>query len=102
VLVPTIGLIGAALATIFSYLIMFCMTAYYCWPIEINLRYIKTGRIILAAILMGVALSFIQPDTIFNKLIAVGAGALIYLALLLLFQVFSKKEKEEIKKLIRF
>ncbi|HIK00163.1 TPA: polysaccharide biosynthesis C-terminal domain-containing protein [archaeon] len=92
-LIPPYGMHGAAIATVLSYLLMFLLTLYKTRVHKLlDYNFVKLPRIVLSAIIMGAAISFIHPTHALTKLITLAVGAGIYFALLFLTKVFDKNE----------
>lgn len=94
-LIPRFAMTGAAIATVISYAFVFCVLA---WSARSSLRvhygFLKLGRVIAAAALMGAGAWLVQPETALTKLLTVAGGAALYFVLLFAFRVFSREERE--------
>jgi len=92
-LIPRYGMYGAAFAVVVSNFFIMSMVLYKanCWKL-INLKFIKIGRILLCAILMGVAISFINQVNIFTTIISILVGAGVYFGMIFLTKVVGKSE----------
>jgi O-antigen/teichoic acid export membrane protein len=95
ILIPKFNMYGAAVATTFSYFVMFLIMYFLCKKhFQLEPKFIRAGRIILSAALMGGVLALMQPTTFALKIIAILLGAGIYLGLLFLFRTFTRKEMD--------
>ncbi len=101
VLVKFYSLLGAAIATVASYFLLFLMTYLASRDVfEFRFNFLKIPHIAAASIIMGAILSFIHPPTAMTKLLAIGGGGLLYVGLLFVFKVFTENEKKTIKELL--
>lgn len=93
VLIPRVGIVGAALATLISYIIMGLL------HLIISRQYLKfdlslpfIGKAVAASIVMTLCIWLINPQSIMMIILSIIAGALLYFTLLLLIKGFSKQE----------
>ena len=91
--VPHIGILGAAITTLIAYTIAFAITAYFGikhlrFPIE--WRFI--GKSIIAAMVMSLSIFIANPAQIFEVVIWIVGGAAIYFCVLSLLRGFKKEE----------
>jgi peptidoglycan biosynthesis protein MviN/MurJ (putative lipid II flippase) len=85
---------GAAIATVASY--AFVSAALYLnarKAVRLNFGFLKLGRIIIAAAIMGIAAWLVQPEQALAKAGTIIAGAALYFGLLFALCVFTKEEK---------
>jgi len=101
VLVPQIGIIGAAVATLVAYFIMGVAS------IIISSRYLKFDlgwsfliKSVIASSVMAATIWFIQPIRTIEVLLCIFFGIVIYFGILLLLKGISKAEFNIIKELI--
>jgi len=102
ILIPKYHMIGAAIATIISYLLLVWLLfrkakQYVSW----NNEYIKLDRILMSAFVMGVVLYFFHPTEIVSKIITIIFGAGIYFVCLFITKTFIDQELDLIKSIIR-
>jgi O-antigen/teichoic acid export membrane protein len=103
IFIPKYGFIGAAVTTAISEMIILGGTYYYAnKENKCNIPFLTTFKILLAAILMGIVVYYLQAPTYkilqnFNILLLVPIGAIIYAAAIYLLKVISN---DEIKKLL--
>ncbi|NQV08824.1 polysaccharide biosynthesis C-terminal domain-containing protein [Candidatus Woesearchaeota archaeon] len=92
-LIPKYGIDGAAISTTISYFLMLFMS-YVVSRKQIlwNYGFLKIFRIIFASAFMGVIVYSINPQIYLTKIITIVVGVVVYVVLLFLFRVFSKKE----------
>jgi O-antigen/teichoic acid export membrane protein len=93
VLIPTIGMIGAAFATLISFIIMVALTG------VITARYIKfkvcwgfIGKSVAASTVMALVIYWINPKGIEGLILSVAVGTAIYFGLLALVKGVSMAE----------
>jgi len=102
VIVPYIGILGAAITTLIAYALAFALTAYY------SFKYFKFNidfRFILKSIFASIAMSLViikrSSVGISNILIEIGVCAVVYAAVLLLLKGIRKEEIAFFKELFR-
>ncbi len=101
VLVKFYSLLGAAIATVASYFLLFLMTYLASRDVfEFRFEFLKIQHIAAAAIIMGAVLSFLHPQSAIMKVLTMGTGGLLYIGLLFAFKVFTENEKKTIKELL--
>jgi len=101
-LVPYLGIIGAALATLFCYILAFTVTAIASkktMKLPFNIK--ETMKIIIASIIMGIIVHMMNPNGIISILISIILGIIVYFTIILLLKGISKKEIEMFKDIIR-
>ncbi|MEA4956226.1 hypothetical protein SDC9_03614 [bioreactor metagenome] len=99
--VPFIGIIGAAIVTLFCYLFSFLITAVYSkkylkLPFEIN----SLIRIIISSIIMGIFVFLMNPYGLLNVLVTIIVAIAIYFIILFLIRGINKEEINFFKKMI--
>ena len=102
VLIPKFGILGAAITTLLAYSLAFLLTWYYSskyFQFEIDWQFITKS--IFASVLMVSAIIWFNPIGLFETIIAIITGALLYGVFILLFKGFNKKEIEFLKKYFR-
>lgn len=95
ILIPRFGILGAALTTLVAYILAIILTWYYTsreftFPIDWQ-AIIKS---ISASLLMAGFIIWFNPFGILQTMIAIVAGAILYLVLLFLFRGIKQKELE--------
>lgn len=100
ILIPLIGIIGAAIATLFSFVIM-CIVTYI-----VTIKYLRFKidvifvlKIILSSIIMA-SIVFLLKDQI-NLLLQLCIGIVLYFLFCYIFKIFNKQEISFIKNIIR-
>jgi len=102
ILVPFIGILGAALTTLISYVIAFSVTLYYSYKFfkfEFDIRFIIKS--ISSAIIMALIILLLEPKTIISIIISISIAFAVYLVLLLLLKGITKAEIIFFMKLIK-
>ena len=97
-IIPYIGILGAAIATLLSYAFAFIVTAikskeYMSLPFEHS----SSLKIFLASAIMGLIVYMINPIGIFNIILVSIFGAIIYFIIIFALKTISKKEINMIK-----
>jgi O-antigen/teichoic acid export membrane protein len=93
VLIPRMGIMGAALATLVAYLVLGMLTLivssrYFKFDIDI----LSIAKSFFASAVMAFCIWLISPNSIAAVVISIFAGAVIYFAVLLLIRTLSKEE----------
>jgi len=100
-LIPYIGIVGAALATIISYLLLsIIMIKKGKGLVKWNYSFMKIRNIIISAVIMGIIISFIHPEYAVTKILTIVFGAGIYFALLFLSNTFVQDEIKLVKSIL--
>jgi O-antigen/teichoic acid export membrane protein len=102
VLVPYIGILGAAIATLISCAIASVITvrvAFRYLRFEIGLTFIIKS--IVAAVIMALILWQLNPIGAFNVLVSIGVGAVVYFVILVLLKGIEWEEVGFIKNIFR-
>lgn len=100
VLIHSIGILGAAIATLMSYIVMVIACIHISFKhITFDLNFIFISKCVVASLIVyGVILLF-DPNNIMELLIVSGLGAVIYLLILISIKGFSKNELNMVKDL---
>jgi O-antigen/teichoic acid export membrane protein len=94
-LIPKYNMTGSAVATVVSYGFVFVVLAWAARKsLRINNSFIKAGRTVVAALIMGAAVWLVHPASAVTKIATIAGGAVLYFLLLFLFRTFSGKEFE--------
>ena len=101
ILIPVIGILGAALATFISYLVMFL----FCIVVtrrffRFSVDFLSFIKMLISALVMYLVVLIIAPSTVLELGMSILAGAGVYLILLFISRVFNEKEIRLIKRLI--
>ncbi len=95
VLIPQIGIIGAAIATLISYLVLSIIVLLWARKeIQYSLETVFLVKVIVSSIIMALVIKHILSVSILGILIAVLVGLIAYVASTLLLKTLSKAEKE--------
>jgi O-antigen/teichoic acid export membrane protein len=101
-LVPVIGIVGAAITTLIGYGILFTLTFYYSRRyIRFNPDTIYIIKSVVASIIMGVVLIFLMPKNFIGLVITIIVGAVTYLTVLALIKGIDKQEIKFILKMFQ-
>ncbi|MBF4468622.1 MAG: polysaccharide biosynthesis C-terminal domain-containing protein [Methanobrevibacter arboriphilus] len=99
--VPFIGIIGAAIVTLLCYLIALLITVFYSRKyLELPYDYISMIKIAISSIIMGIVVAIINPNGIWNVLITIIIGILVYFSVLFLIKGINKEELNFFKTMI--
>jgi O-antigen/teichoic acid export membrane protein len=100
-LIPRFHMVGAAIATVASYALVFAVLAWDARKsLHIDPGFLRLGRILLASAIMGVAVWLVQPQVAFTKIAAIVGGAALYFLLVFLLGVFSWQELELVRNVV--
>jgi len=93
ILIPKLGILGAAITTLSSYILALGSTCYYSFKfLKFEIEWISILKIIIASIIMSVFVFSAQPARLLEILTVIAAAALLYGVLIFLLKGFSKKE----------
>lgn len=92
-LIPRYQAVGAAFATVASYALVLAILAWDARSaLRVDIRFLKAGRVLLAAAIMTAAVWFIDPLTAATKILTMAGGAGMYFLLVFMFGVLSPEE----------
>lgn len=95
VLIPQIGIMGAAVSTITAYALLALIVLVWAKKeIGYSINGVFLSKIIIASILMGVVLKMFPINTIIDLFIIIIAGLLIYCICVILIHAFTEEEKK--------
>ena len=85
ILIPIMGILGAAYTTLFSYILLIVLEYYFSNKIiNLRIRYLSVAKYFLFSLIMIQCMSFITVSSIMSLILQVICGCAIYLILLLL------------------
>jgi O-antigen/teichoic acid export membrane protein len=93
VLIPYLGLIGAALTTFLAFLLAFVLTTIYsfrCFKFDVNYGFIVKS--VCGSSIIALFLLLCNPSGLFSIVLSIALAAIIYLAILLALRGFTIKE----------
>lgn len=100
-LIPHMGILGAAVATLVSYGVLGILTllvGFRYFRFDLSLPFMLKS--LLASALMAVAIWFFDPQGIAGVILATVLGALLYCGIILLLKGFNRDEVDRLKDLI--
>ena len=93
ILIPLIGILGAAFATMISYIAMVVLCIYISFKhISFNLNYVFITKCIIASSIMFEIVFSLNPSTFIEIILAIGVGGISYFLIMISINSFSKKE----------
>lgn len=93
VLIPSYGINGASFASLVSYIFMFALSYFISHKqIQWNFEFIRLKSIVFASVVMGLIIALINPQIYLTKIVTIGFGFVLYIALLFVSKVFVDKE----------
>ena len=100
VLIPSIGILGAAIATLMSYIVMVVFCFYISFKyITFNLNAIFITKCVVVSLIVAIVISLAEPNNIIELLIISCLGAIFYVMIMYFIKSFSKNELSMIKDL---
>jgi O-antigen/teichoic acid export membrane protein len=103
IIVPLIGINGAAITTLISFILIFIIVLYYSSKAKLfifDLNFLIKS--IIASCFMAFVVVALNPVEIFSLVISIIAGAIIYFGLILLFKGVRKEEIKFFKELLKY
>lgn len=102
VLIPRIGIIGAAISTLFSFALASIVTTYLSLKVlTFDINWYLMGKSVIASILMGVVLWGVAPSGLMGVVLWIIAGAVIYFSALFLLRGLTREEIESLWRLFK-
>jgi O-antigen/teichoic acid export membrane protein len=96
-LIPKIGIIGAAISTVLSYALLSLIVLIWAnKSVGYNFDYVFISKTIFSSLIMLVVIEFIPVSNMFTIIIAILIGTAVYLALTLILKTFSDDFKQYI------
>lgn len=95
ILIPKIGIMGAAISTVLSYVILALITIILAEKkVNYSFDFVFLSKIGLSSVLMVLIMGILPLNGILNLLIAILIGMIVYLASILILKTFSNDEKK--------
>jgi O-antigen/teichoic acid export membrane protein len=92
-LVPRMGILGAAIATLAASLIGYAFGIYFAFKyFDFEIDYKSIAKIIIASLIMSAAISNIHPDGLLTIIITIGIAVVIYIVLIIPMRLITKEE----------
>lgn len=102
VLIPQVGIIGAAISTIVAYFILAAIVTIWARnAIHYKLDIFFIGKAILATFVMSGVLWFIPVEGVLGIILMVVGGVIVYVACLFALRAFSKQDLDIVREIIR-
>ena len=93
ILIPWIGIVGAAIATLFSFAFISIIVTYFSLKeLSFTIDWLFLLKSLIASALMGAVLWFVAPDRLADVMLWIIAGAVIYFCLLFLLRGLTGEE----------
>jgi O-antigen/teichoic acid export membrane protein len=100
-LIPQLGIIGAAVATLIAYTVLGILTVVIAFRyFKFDLEFVFIMKSVLASAIMALALWLFKPWGVIEVIIAIFLGIIIYFAIILALKGFSKNELSMVKELV--
>jgi len=101
-LIPSLGIFGAALATLAAYLFAFLLIWHYSFKeLAFTIDWQVIVKIILCSAAMSVLVFTISPHGLLMTIVTIAVSAVLYGILILLTKVFAQKELSFLKDLVK-
>lgn len=95
VLIPIMGIIGAAISTLISYMILALITLLWAKNVvNYRLDFVFLFKVILSSIIMAFVLQYIVSSSIFGIFLAILSGSIIYIICIFAVKTLSNAEME--------
>jgi O-antigen/teichoic acid export membrane protein len=100
ILIPRIGIMGAALSSCVSYFMLALIATLWARKtVRYNLNFKYYGKVIASTLVMLICLSFLKVDDVWSIILAAFIGVTVFGAGLLLLRTFSAQDKQLIRKI---
>ncbi|WP_445665614.1 flippase [Fodinibius sp. AD559] len=97
-LIPYLGMVGAAITTAFTYLLLFIGMKYFSKRAHpLPFEYMRMAKVLLAGIIVYLGAYFVTPSTVYLSVPIKVLGLLLFVVLLYFFNFFNKDEITFIK-----
>lgn len=101
ILIPRIGIFGAAVSNCVSYTLLAAITMLWARKtIAYSISFLYIIKVIAASIVMAAFLYFLNADGIWRLILSVVAGAIVFSGILYLSKAFTSQEVQTIKRLL--
>jgi len=105
ILIPRLGIQGAAISTVIAYSVATVIAVYYSLleqkEINIHFDYISYGKILLSSIIMFILLYFLRQRILANVFFLIAIGVSVYFSFMYLIRGIKKEEIRFLKSVIR-
>lgn len=102
ILIPRVGIIGAAIANMVSYFILAgIVTAWARKAISYSFDFIFLGKVIAASLAMSLYLYFLRANSITSIILLILSGIMVFIIVLLLLRTFSETDRGHIKQFVK-
>lgn len=98
ILVPTIGISGAAIATLITFAVLSILLGFIGFKLlsfDLNLKFI--AKSVFSSVIMGLLIWWLCPIGAVNILISIGIAVVVYFGVLFVLKGFTKEEFEFFK-----
>lgn len=93
ILIPKMGILGAAIATLASFSFGFVFGTYFAIKyFDFAVDWSSITKIIFSSIIMGVVIFYLKPVTLIDLLLTILVGSIVYFALVFLTKTIDKNE----------
>lgn len=101
-IVPYMGILGAAITTAFAYLLALGITTYYSLKeFRFNIEWSFVFKSLIASVIMSLLVWWFDPVTTFEVIIVVAGGIIVYTTSLVLMKGFKKEEIRFLRRLFQ-
>jgi O-antigen/teichoic acid export membrane protein len=101
-LIPHMGILGAAVATLVSFTVLAILTAVVGFRyLRFDLSWLFLVRSLLASTIMSSAIWFFDPQSMTQVVLSILLGVVLYFGLMILFKSFNRDEIALLKDLVR-
>jgi O-antigen/teichoic acid export membrane protein len=97
-LIPSIGIIGAAIANMVSYIILAAIVTFWARKIfSFSVDLVYLSKIVAGTLVMALCLYFLKLDGVWGIVLSIIAGLVVYAIALLLLKAFSPQDRQLLK-----
>jgi O-antigen/teichoic acid export membrane protein len=99
-LIPTMGIVGAAVATLIAYIVLGILTVVIAFRyFKFDLGFVFIIKSVVASAVMALGIWLFKPLGVVEVIIAILLGIIVYFAILLVLKGFTKNELSMVKEL---
>jgi O-antigen/teichoic acid export membrane protein len=98
ILIPRIGILGAAIATLIAFTTVLALIIYYSFKfIKFDIDFIFILKSIVSSAIMSILIIVLNPDGLFSVLYTIGICILVYFIVLFLLKGFDKQDLKSLR-----
>ena len=103
ILIPQIGIMGAAVATLISYMVIALIVSLWARNVvNYSMDYIFLAKVIVSSIVMALIIQYLVFPTIFGIILVLVVGLAVYVGCIFALKTLSAAEKEILHDMMQF